>query len=123
MTDKESMLQTLGYYIDGGTNGEPQTVAKAFHPSAYMKFIRDGKLIDVPIEDYFTKFIKEGIVQDRKVNIDYVESTGDAGSAKLTIDYPTHRFVDYFNLLKIDGGWLIVSKIFQRIEPAPGSRP
>jgi hypothetical protein len=116
MTDKELVLETLGYYTHGGTNGDPKTVAKAFHPSAFMKFVKEEKLIDVPINDYFTKFIQEGVIQNRTVAIDNIDITGNAGSAKLTIDYPTHQFVDYFNLLKVDGAWLIVSKIFQRID-------
>ena len=45
----------------------------------------------------------------------YIDITGNAASVKLTIDYETHQFVDYFNLLKIKGQWLIVNKIFYRI--------
>ncbi len=116
MTDQELMFQTLDYYIQGGTNGNRAQVAKAFHPGTYMKFVKEGKLVDVPIQEYFEKFIQEGVVQSRTVAIDGVDMTGNAGSAKLTIDYPTHQFVDFFNLLKLDGQWLIVSKIFQRID-------
>jgi hypothetical protein len=116
MTDKDLIHQTIGYYTNGGTNGEPKTVARAFHPSAFMKFVKEGKLIDVPIDDYFTKFIQEGVIQNRTVTIDNIDITGNAASAKLTIDFPTHQFIDYFNLLKVDGVWLIVSKIFQRID-------
>ena len=116
MTDHELVLRTIGYYITGGNNGEPETVARAFHPSAYMKFVKEGKLIDVPIQEYFAKYIQNGLIQQRTVTIDHVAITGDAGAVRLNIDYSTHRFIDYFSLLKVGGEWLIVSKIFQRIE-------
>ncbi|WPB58167.1 nuclear transport factor 2 family protein [Xylophilus sp. GOD-11R] len=52
------------------------------------------------------------------MSIDYIDIRGTAASASLTIDYLTQQFIDFFNLLKIDGRWQIVSKIFYRI-PKP----
>jgi len=114
MTDLEQIHETINFYAEGGTKGEPETVAKAFHPSAYMKFIKDGELVDVPIQKYFSDFIKNGVAQERIVTINSIDITGNASSVKLTIDYSTHQFIDYFNMLKIDNRWLIVSKIFFR---------
>src|ERR1700750_2493942 len=108
--------QVIGFYERGGTLGMPDEAAKAFHPSAYMKFIRDGMLVDVPIANFFRDYIKTGVRQDRELYIDTIDVKGTAASAKVTIDYSTHQFVDYFNLLKINGRWSIVSKIFHRIE-------
>lgn len=43
MENEEVLIrQTINYYSKGGTTGNPQLVAKAFHPSATMKFIKDG---------------------------------------------------------------------------------
>ena len=79
-----------------------------------MKFIRAGALVDEPIEAYYSNYIKPGVVLDRAVTTDYIDIRGTAASARLTLDYPTHQFIDYFNLLKIDGQWRVVSKIFHR---------
>src|SRR5579863_9691421 len=114
MDDLQLIQQSIGYYADGGTNGQPEIVAKAFHPSAYMKFVKDGILVDVPINEYFNKYISVGALQERVVTVNNIDLTGSAASAKLTIDYTTHQFIDYLNFLKIDGRWLIVSKIFYR---------
>lgn len=115
LTDKEQIQQTISYYANGGTNGERETVAKAFHPSAYMKFVKENMLVDVPITDFLLNYIKPGIVQERTVIVNNIDITGTAAAVKLTIDYTTHQFVDYFNLVKTEGQWLIVSKIFHRI--------
>lgn len=113
--DIRGVEETISFYERGGTEGLPDVVAQAFHPSAIMKFVRDGTFIDVPIAEYFSDYIKAGVHQQRQLYVDSIDVRGTAASARLTIDYATHQFIDFFNLLKVDGKWLIVSKIFHRI--------
>jgi len=114
--DEALIRKTINYYSEGATKGIPQLAGKAFHPSATMKFIKDSVFIDVPIDRFLSDYIKEGVVQQRTTEINSIDVSGNAAQAKLTIDYSTHQFIDYFNLLKTDGRWLIVSKIFYRKE-------
>ena len=49
-------------------------------------------------------------IQSRFTSIDVV---GIAASVRLDTDNWTgHRFTDFFNLVKIDGQWKVVSKVF-----------
>lgn len=48
----------------------------------------------------------------RKRRIDRIELHGNAGMARVTLDYPTVTFTDYFVLLKVDGEWKIASKVY-----------
>jgi len=41
------------------------------------------------------------------------QGTGDAAIAKLVFDYPQFAITDYMLLLRIDGEWKIVDKIYQ----------
>jgi hypothetical protein len=42
-----------------------------------------------------------------------IEVAGSVASAKITEQsYQGHNFTDFFNLLKIEGRWWIVSKVF-----------
>ena len=116
VADTNAIREVIGWYADGGTAGDSARVGRAFHPSATMKFIRNGQLVDEPIANYLSGYIKAGVVSPRTVKIDHIDIEGTAASAKLTIDYPTHQFIDYFNLLKIEGRWLVVSKTFHRKE-------
>ncbi len=43
-----------------------------------------------------------------------VDITGTAAIAKIELDYPDVFFTDYMSLLKVDGEWKIVDKIFDR---------
>jgi len=119
MANEEALIrQTINYYAEGGTAGNPQLAAKAFHPSASMKFMKGAEFTDVPISVFLSDYIKAGVVQQRTVELNSVDICGNAAQAKLTIDYSTHQFIDYFNLLKTNGEWLIVSKIFYRKDKA-----
>ncbi|WP_235424659.1 nuclear transport factor 2 family protein [Chelonobacter oris] len=54
-----------------------------------------------------------GRLKTPKVAIAYIDIGGTAASARVdTDDLNGFGFADYFNLLKIEGKWTIVSKIF-----------
>jgi len=38
--------------------------------------------------------------------------TGNAGVAKIVLEYPTVTFTDYMSLLKVGDEWKIVNKVF-----------
>ncbi len=38
--------------------------------------------------------------------------SGDAAVGKIVLDYPGVYIVDYMSLLKVDGRWQIINKIF-----------
>ncbi len=113
-SDYAQVEKTVSYYLDGGTNNDFETLKKAFHENATMKFIRNGEYNEVNALEFFKKAIKPGPKQNRKTRIAYINATGDVASAKLEIDYETFSFIDYMNLVKIDGEWKVVSKIFYR---------
>ena len=35
-----------------------------------------------------------------------------SATAKIELDYPKVKFTDYFTLLKVDGEWKIMSKVY-----------
>ena len=118
-----AISKTLSYYLDGGTYNDFPQLAKAFHKDATMKHVGD-QYKAVNALDFFEKGIKPGPPSDRKTKIVSINFNGKAANAVLHIDYPTSRFWDFMNLLKIDGEWQIVSKIFyieqlEKENPAP----
>jgi len=112
-SDYAMVEKTVSYYLDGGTNNDFETLKKAFHETATMRYIRDGYQ-EVNAIEFFKSVMKPGPKQNRKTRIAYINIMGEAASARLEIEYPTFTFIDYMNLLKIDGEWKIVSKIFHR---------
>ena len=114
--EKDSALieKTVTYYLDGGTNNDFDTLKKAFHENASMKYITSDGYKEVNALTFFKNVMKPGPKQNRKTSIVSIDIMGNAANAKLKIEYPTFYFTDYMNLLKIDGEWKIVGKIFYR---------
>ena len=113
-SDYALVEQAVSYYLDGGTNNDFETLKKAFHETATMKYIgRDG-YTEVNALEFFGKAMKPGPKSNRKTRVVAIDVSGHAATAKLEIDYPTFTFVDYMTLLKLDGEWKIVSKVFYR---------
>lgn len=109
-------------YFKGHSTGDGAVMAQAFHPAAHIQSVKDGKLSD-RTRDEFTALIKGGRPPDeaqRVRRILSVDIAGDAAVAKVELDYPDVHFIDYLALLKVDGSWTIVNKIFHRAAPAKG---
>jgi hypothetical protein len=86
------------------------------HADMRMSFIRDGKLVHRTAAEYIggapgKPAADEAKRQRRIVSIDI---TGTAAMAKIELDYPDALLTDYMSLLKVDGEWKIVDKIFDR---------
>ncbi len=122
VSDLEAVTQTLNYYLDGGTNRDPETFAKAFLPEGQMIYIdqEKGTTQIVPLKDFVAR-ITPGEKLDRKTRIVSIQIEGNAAQARLEIEAATHFFHDFMGLLKTENGWKIVSKIFYRENKPPKS--
>ncbi len=112
-SDYELVEQTLNYYMEGGSNRDFNTLKKAFHETATMKYITDEGYKEVNTLEFFSG-MKTGDRVNRKNRIAEITISGHAANARLELEYSDFTFVDFMNLLKIDGEWKIVNKIFYK---------
>lgn len=114
--EKDAARVPLENYIKGHATGNPEFMRKAFHTEGNLIFIRDGKYSTRSFAEYISGFKgpnpPTAEESSRKRTIESIDIAGNAGSAKIILDYPNVRFVDYMSLLKINGEWKIVNKIF-----------
>lgn len=112
----------LENYIQGHATGNGDFMRKAFHTDAKVVSFRDGKMASMTAEEFAARFTGKPAADEaqRKRRIESVEITGNAGVAKIVLDYPTVTFTDYMSLLKIGDEWKIVNKVFYA-EPKPKS--
>jgi putative lumazine-binding protein len=113
-SDEAAVRQTLTYYLRGHATGVADTMAKAFHPDAELKFIRNGQYTRRTLAEYVGGFSGQPAADEAKRvrRIVAVDIVGNAASAKIELDYPNALLTDYMQLLKVDGEWKIVHKIF-----------
>jgi hypothetical protein len=86
------------------------------HADMRMSFVRDGKLVHRNLDEFAGGATGKPAADEarRKRKIVMVDITGTAAIAKIELDYPDVFFTDYMSLLKVDGEWKIVDKIFDR---------
>jgi len=113
-SDYDAIETTVNYYLQGGTNNDFDMLKKAFHETATMKYVADGEYKEVNAIEFFKAGMKPGPAQNRKTRVTNINVTGHAANARLEIEYETFTFIDYMNLLKIDGEGKVVSKIYYR---------
>lgn len=116
-SEKDAVRVPLENYIKAHATGDPEFARKAFHTEGNMIWIRDGKYSS----ETFDSFIKRAFTgkaaadeEKRKEGrrIEAVDISGNAAVARIVLEYPSVKFVDYMTLLKINGEWKIVNKSF-----------
>lgn len=102
--------------LENYMSGEGDRVEKAFHPTATMKYIdpANGEFKDIPIADYIARVKANTTRSERKIGIVSLNVEGNAANGKIKIETDKFILYDYMNLLKVNGEWKIVSKIFSR---------
>lgn len=112
--DMAAVRIPLEYYLTGHATGNPDVMRKAFHTEGKLIFMRDGKYTTRTFEEYVGGMNGKPAPDEssRKRWIESIDVAGNAAMAKIILDYPAVRFVDYMSLLKIDGEWKIINKSF-----------
>ncbi len=110
-TNLQLVETTLNYYLTGLVNNDAKTLTKAFHPTATMKWVGENYTEVNAIEGLTEGMngVRHKNVKTRVVSIDIA---GNAASAQLEIQFPTFTYIDFMHVLKVNGLWKIVSKIF-----------
>ena len=103
--------------LENYMSGDGNRMEKAFHPSATMKYIeaKTNEFKDVPIADFIARVKANTNKPERKIEIVALNIEGNAANGKIRIESGDVILYDYMNMLKIDGEWKIVSKIFSRM--------
>ena len=115
----------LEHYINAHATGNPDFIRKAFFPEAKIMAFRDGKLLNLSVEEFASRFSGKPAADEsqRKRRIDSLDITGNAGTARIVLDYPDATLTDYMSLLKVDGEWKIVNKVFNAVPKAKSTMP
>ena len=109
----------LEAYLRGHATGDPVQFRQAFHEDAQLWGLRGRTLIRMTDDEYLARAGSGQAAADevqRRRWIEAIDVTGDTAIAKIILDYPTTRFTDYMHLMRVDGRWQIVNKMYL-VEP------
>jgi hypothetical protein len=118
--DEVAVRAALQHYIQGHATGDAAHMRLAFNPAARLFWSSADTLATRTSEEYIARMPGKPAADEgsgvRKRSIEVVDVTGNAAIAKIVLDYPDAHIVDYMSLLKTNGEWKIINKIFN-VEP------
>jgi hypothetical protein len=118
--DEVAVRATLQHYIQGHATGDGAHMRIAFNPAARLFWSSADTLATRTSEEYIARSPGKPAADEatgvRKRSIEVVDVTGNAAIGKIVLDYPDAHIVDYMSLLKTNGEWKIINKIFN-VEP------
>jgi hypothetical protein len=113
LSDYDAITKTVEHYINGGKTGRTDEMKLAFHKDATIFGYIGPDLFAGPIQRLFDWNDQNGAatgLEGRIVSIDLVETVA---TVRLELDdWSGHRFTDFFTVLKGDGEWKIMNKVF-----------
>ena len=112
-SEKEAIGRTIKTYINGGISGRSDEMKPAFHDGATIYGYIGPDLFGGPIQGLYDWNDSNGPAADLKPEIASIDIEGSIATVRLELDNWTgHKFTDMFTLLKTDGEWKIISKVF-----------
>jgi len=111
--DAEQIGALMQTYIEGARSGSSDDMRPAFHELATICGYVGPDLFAGPIGMFYEWHDNNGAAPDIRAGELQVDIEGTAATARIEIDNWTgHRFTDFFTLVKIEGQWQIMSKVF-----------
>jgi len=96
------------YFFKGKNESDKELLSQIIHEDYRLFNVHRKKLDKYVRADFFSWL---GGKNDIKFTIDYIDVTGGVAAVKITEDAGNHMWVDYFNLVKIDGKWWIIGEV------------
>lgn len=109
--DLQEVESVANTYLEAGRTGDQKLFREAFHPSCRLQFVKNAAYTEWAGAEYIG-WQKPHTHQDRESRVLSVDVAGTAAVAKVEIRLSERVFTDYLCMLKIDGRWWIVNKVF-----------
>lgn len=113
--DYQEIKNVVMQYVNGCATGDVDLTKKAFHKDAVMYGYLNGELSAGSIKNLYAAIRALGASPEAKSEIDVMEVIGTAATVRVVLEnWHGLSFTDFHSLVKIDGRWTIVAKIFHQ---------
>jgi hypothetical protein len=116
--DYDAVIATAQKYVDGLRIGSSEGVAQAFHKDAVMYGFTNGELLGGPISNLLEFVEKNGAAPDIKTRLDVLAITPTTAVVRVDMEKDAigADYNDYLTLIKLDGGWKVIAKVYHQFE-------
>ena len=113
VSEYDAITKTVQHYIDGAKSGRGVDMKPAFHQDATIFGYVGADLFAGPIQHLFDWNDQNGPATGLQARVASIDIIDTIATVRLETDNWTgHRFTDLFTLLKVDGNWKIMNKVF-----------
>ncbi|MEJ7811044.1 MAG: nuclear transport factor 2 family protein [Gemmatimonadaceae bacterium] len=118
----EAIRETIGHYIEGLRAGDVERLRLGFHEQAIMCGYLGETPYVTPIEGLY-EFVRSTPAPAQtgeayRVDVTEIRVSGDTATVEVAEKlYLGHDFRTSFHLMKLDGRWWMVSKLFNALPP------
>lgn len=121
MTEFAAVIGVLGTYFDGLYHADTDRLAIVFHPKAIYATADEVPMLHRTMDEYFPVVAKRVSAasrnEPRRDVIESIEFAGDnTAFARVRCSIGTKDFIDFLTLVRTDGTWRIMTKIFHMTE-------
>lgn len=116
--DYDDVVDTVTRYVEGLRVGNSKAVASAFNQDATMYGFTNGQLLGGPIANLYTFIDTNGDAPDIKTRLDVIGITPTTAVVKVDMEHDAigADYTDFHTLLKQDGTWSIIAKVYHQYE-------
>jgi hypothetical protein len=113
MDEYDAITMVINHYLAGAMSGKGTDMKPAFHEDATIfGYVPDGMFAG-PIQQLFDWSDENGPASGLEARIASIDLAGSVAAVRLELDdWAGDRFTDLFTLLKVDGEWKIMCKVF-----------
>jgi len=113
VSEHDVIAAVVQHYIDGGRSGKGDDMKPAFHKDATIFGYAGADLFAGPIQQLFDLVDKNGPATGLQARIASIDLIDTVATVRLELDnWIGYRYTDMFTLLKVDGEWKIMNKVF-----------
>ena len=112
--DYDDVIAVVDGYVQGLKDGSLEQLRESFHADAIMYGHGPDGLLGGSIDNLYTFVEQYGKAPDIAVRLDVLDMTPTTAVVKVTMenDAAGADYTDYHSLIKIDGQWKVVAKLF-----------
>lgn len=117
-SEHNAVIATANQYVEGLRVGSAEGVAQAFHKDAVMYGFTNGELLGGPIENLFDFVQKNGSAPEITTRLDILAITPTTAVVRVDMEKDAigADYNDYLTLIKIDGTWKVIAKVYHQFE-------
>ena len=116
--DYNAVIDTASRYVDGLREGSVTTIKQAFHEEAVMYGFTNGQLLGGPISNLYDFVESNSKAADITTRLDVLAITPTTAVVRVDMEKDAigADYNDYLTLIKIDGDWKVIAKVYHQFE-------